>query len=228
VKGFLGLVLVVVVLSGCAQGSSVAYEPLGSGRGTTDAAAGDGSTGARDSGGGYIGYGDSGDGDGGAGSDGGAATCVPAAEICNGLDDDCDGAVDDDDACPCDVAERDGHAYLFCSEELGWEVARTRCQTLGYDLAVIGDAMEDDFVFGQIDARTFRDTWIGMNDRTTEDAWQWIDGTPFTYRHWDDGEPNDGGDSGEDCGLIMTRDGRETEWDDRGCGDPYPFVCETL
>jgi hypothetical protein len=228
VKGFVATALLVVALSGCAQGSSVAYQPLGSGRG--DASADDDGSAERDSGGGHIGLPDGGTGSdaGGPPADGGGVSCVPAAEVCNGLDDDCDGAVDDDGACPCDVAERDGHAYLFCGDELGWETARTRCQTLGYDLAVIGDAMEDDFVFGQIDARAFHDTWIGMNDRTTEDTWQWIDGTPFAYRHWDDGEPNDGGDSGEDCGLIMTRDGRETEWDDRDCGDPYPYVCETL
>ena len=38
-------------------------------------------------------------------------------------------------------------------------------------------------------------------------------------------EANDGAD-GEDCALIMTRDGRQTRWDDRPCNNAYPYVCK--
>ncbi len=223
------LCLLLFVTSACAQGSTVPFQQVeGTGRAADAGIEEDGALEYEPDGGGsgYIGIGDGGE-DSGASGDA-APACVAATEVCNGIDDDCDGAVDDGGVCPCDVAERDGHAYLFCSDELSWTAARMRCQTYGYDLAVVENAEDDAFVYGQISARTFADTWIGMNDTATEGTWVWIDGTPFVYTGWDDGEPNNGGTSGEDCGVIMTREGRETKWDDRDCPSTRPFVCETL
>jgi len=153
--------------------------------------------------------------------------CVVMLEVCNGLDDDCDGAIDEESVCPCDVAEYGGHAYLYCAEERGWEDARVRCEWFGYDLAVVEDADEDAFVYAQLAARTLDDAWIGLNDRATEGVWQWVGLAPFVYDHWDEGEPNDGSGSGEDCGVIMMTAGRMSEWDDRPCDGPRPFVCES-
>ncbi|MHC4836571.1 MAG: C-type lectin domain-containing protein [Planctomycetota bacterium] len=152
-----------------------------------------------------------------------AAVCV--AEVCNGLDDDCDGEIDNGAACPCEVRQRDGRAYMFCADALLWSEARFRCEQSGYSLAVVDDAAEDAYLFDQIDLRGFDDTWIGLNDRQQEGLWVWLDGVPVVYEHWDNGEPNDGG-GGEDCGLIMTRNGRQSEWDDRPCDSGRPSICE--
>lgn len=159
-----------------------------------------------------------------------AARCLP--ETCNGRDDDCDGAIDEDAGCPCEVIAGPGgvpgrlSAYLLCREGRNWVLARQLCQGVGYDLVALEDAAEDAFVYGAIASRGFGGTWLGLNDRAAEGVWIWLDGAPVGYSHWDRGEPNDGGNGGEDCGIVMTGDGRQTEWDDRGCESVRPFVCE--
>jgi hypothetical protein len=159
-----------------------------------------------------------------------AATCLP--EACNGRDDDCDGAIDEEAGCPCDVVAgpiagpAESSTYLLCREGRNWVLARQFCQGFGYDLVALEDGAEDTFIYGAIAARGFGGTWLGLNDRAAEGQWVWLDGAPVLYSHWDQGEPNDGGNGGEDCGVVMTGDGRQSEWDDRGCESVRPFVCE--
>lgn len=155
-----------------------------------------------------------------------APQCVAAAETCNGLDDDCDGAIDDGAGCPCDVAVRDGRPYLICVNQMGWFAARNICHSVGYDLAVANDAGEDAFLFGELQRRGLGGAWIGLNDHVAEGQWVWLDGQPLLYSHWDQGEPNNGGNGGEDCGIIMTDPNRAAEWDDRECDSTRPFLCE--
>jgi hypothetical protein len=145
-------------------------------------------------------------------------------EVCNGLDDDCDDAIDEGAGCPCPVAQVGDVPLLLCDQSLEWPAARDLCRTAGYDLVVLQAAEVDAFIYSEMQARGFGDTWIGLNDRQNEGHWVWLDGIPTGYTHWDGGEPNDGG-SGEDCALIMTANGRQAEWDDRPCAQPHPFVC---
>lgn len=173
---------------------------------------------------------DAGDPGGDAGVDAGAPDAGPLceAEVCDGEDDDCDTRVDEGAACPCPVVQgAAGTAYLFCDEDRSWAAARMVCEGTGYSLAVVEDATEDALIYGELAARGFADAWIGLNDILTEMTWVWLDGVPAAYTHWDDGEPNDGSSGGEDCGVIMTREGRESEWDDRPCDSERPYVCET-
>jgi len=151
---------------------------------------------------------------------------APLRETCNGLDDDANGLIDDLVMCPCDVVQREGHAYLLCAERMAWFNGRMLCEGVGYTLAQVDDAREDAFIFGEMRMRGFGDTWIGLTDQGDEGAWKWSDGTALAYTHWDSGEPNDGGQGGEDCGLIMASDGRASEWDDRPCEGTRTFVCE--
>lgn len=150
----------------------------------------------------------------------------PGVEVCNGIDDNCNGSIDEGGVCPCPVVDgATGHAYMLCADELNWVDARMFCQAQGYDLAAIESASEDMLVYRQISTRGFEDTWVGLNDRDIEMTWVFNDGIPVVYEHWDSGEPNDGG-GGEDCGVVMTRMGRASEWDDRSCSNTRPFVCE--
>ncbi|MFN7144701.1 MAG: MopE-related protein, partial [Myxococcota bacterium] len=54
-------------------------------------------------------------------------------ETCDGVDEDCDGRIDED-ACAVPVVERDGHAYLFVATRTDWESARSACAALGHHL----------------------------------------------------------------------------------------------
>ncbi len=152
---------------------------------------------------------------------------VCEAELCNGRDDDCDGTIDEEAGCPCEHVTWDQRSYLLCRVERDWSSARGTCEAAGYSLAVIEDAAEDAFIYREISQRGFPNTWLGHNDRQLEGAWVWLDGLPMGFAHWDDGEPNDGGDDGEDCGIVMTEPARRAgKWDDRPCGRAYASVCE--
>ncbi|MCA9560290.1 MAG: hypothetical protein KC583_17195, partial [Myxococcales bacterium] len=150
---------------------------------------------------------------------------VCGVETCDGTDEDCDDRIDEGAACPCDLGAFGTSAYLFCPQQVDWPTARAACQQVGYDLAVVEDGAEDSYLYASVNQRGFGDTWLGLNDRQNEGDWVWLDGTPVAYSHWDRGEPNNGS-GGEDCGLLMTRDGRDTQWDDRPCGRGYSYICE--
>ena len=146
--------------------------------------------------------------------------CAPAPEICNALDDDCNGAVDET-GCPCDVGEHAEHVYLACtSESRTWADAQSFCEELGYDLAVIDDAMENEAVR----ARIGDDTWIGLEDRTTEGDYVWVTGTRPGYLNWRPGDaPRGASQPTYDC---VEMDAATGEWLDVACGGGRPFVCE--
>ncbi len=151
--------------------------------------------------------------------------CVPAEESCSGQDDDCDGQIDEGGVCPCPSVTRAQRVYLICADARPWQAARDFCDGAGFNLAAIGDDAEDAYLYGQLRAAGLDDTWIGLNDRQTEEEFVWSNGEPFVYNNWDDGEPNDS--RGEDCVIIlMSPPERASFWDDRPCDRNYPFICE--
>ena len=67
--------------------------------------------------------------------------------------------------------------------------------------------------------------WFAANDANYEGEWV-NDGIPLVYTNWATGEPNDGV-YGQDCAAtnhqVQYGLGR---WDDAGCDQPFPYVCE--
>ena len=117
------------------------------------------------------------------------------------------------------------HIYLACGGNNGraradfvspipWQQARAKCESIGFYLATITSRAEDVGFFGMLLNEGLTDTWIGLTDATHENVWTWHNGERARYRNWDDGEPNDGGQSGEDCGIMLMSPGRQSHWDD--------------
>jgi hypothetical protein len=150
-----------------------------------DAEAGAGAAGAGDvggTGGGGVG------GIGGIGGVGGAA-CVPKPEICDGVSNDCNDAIDEGGVCPrgCSARTRDGHVYVLCvfpdaAQELDYDHATTWCSNAGptlklgpLALARIETADENDFVKAWIaeQATVSGMIWFGANDIDQEGRWVW-------------------------------------------------------
>jgi len=159
--------------------------------------------------------------------DANATVNVAMEERCDGLDNNCNGEIDEASDCPCDVSHRDGRAYQFCGNlATDWNSARLHCEQSGYTLVQIDDAEEDAWLVTQ--AAHFRTpfVWIGLNDKKTEGTWAWVNGDPAPFQTWNVGEPNNWSGR-EDCGILYVSTEKAGKWNDRNCADARPqFICE--
>jgi len=156
------------------------------------------------------------------------ADCVSTPETCNGLDDDCNGLIDDGAAdcssvTACTYAWAAGSAYLFCPNGETWWNARMYCQSFGYDLVVIDQLAEQDYVTMTAYAVSSAEWFLGLRDVNLDGSYaddEWTSG-PSSFRQWRAGHPGLVGG----CALMKTRDGGE--WEDKTCDNSKPFVCES-
>ncbi len=147
------------------------------------------------------------------------------AETCDGVDQDCDGYVDDGDVCDCSIEYYGEHAYQLCKTEKKWTSARSSCNSDGYELLTIDDSSESAWVYTTtLTYSTSKYWWTGYNDRSREGTWEWDDGSASTYTNWYPGEPNDSG--GEDC-AELNRFG-DARWNDADCDDKKYYICESF
>lgn len=131
-----------------------------------------------------------------------------------------------------------GHTYYLLAQST-WSVAESEAVTLGGHLATINDAAEDDWVvttfsnFGGVQ----RGLWIGLTDQDHEGTFSWIDGDPSTYRHWEAGQPDNGGGSGAEnyVNIWPKPGGRDPgTWndynghDDNWFGAPFCGIVEVV
>lgn len=147
-----------------------------------------------------------------------------AEEVCDGLDNDCNGRIDESGDCPCAEYSNNGKDYLFCPYEERWTDARNNCQAQGLNLVTIFDQAENDFLEATFTAiGSTQVWWIGFNDRGggNEGNFSWQSGANSTYTNWHSGEPNNS--NNEDCAEINRwRDGT---WNDAGCNNEFPYIC---
>ncbi len=146
-----------------------------------------------------------------------------AYDVCDGVDTDCNGVIDDATDCPCPINHHDGGTYLFCESASPWEEAREVCLSVGYDLVAIGGPDENEWLHDTAALLTTRSWWTGLNDRDDEGTFTWVSGEAVDWTNWDDGEPNDWG-RGEDCMAIHSAS--NDEWNDLDCEDTERFICE--
>ncbi len=143
-----------------------------------------------------------------------------ATEACNGVDDDCDGRVDEDGVCDCEVVQANGYVHSVCTDSRTWASARSACQSDGYDLVVLDTPEEHRQVGIEAYAREDRSFWLGF-DRQSSTDWAWVDGTPWTYDRFANDQPSGNGD----CGHYWNG-GSIPRWNDFPCDIPENFICE--
>jgi hypothetical protein len=143
-----------------------------------------------------------------------------AADVCDGIDNDCSGLADDVAACPCASAAVADRTFLFCHRAVRWRDADAVCMGYGGRLASIHDATEDRLVLTALQRLGIGNAWIGLNDRGSEGTWRWADGSEVDYLGFGGTEPNGGGL--ENCADASPDFGY---WVDLGCPSLLPVVC---
>ena len=136
-----------------------------------------------------------------------------------------DTSIEPDDFHTCEEEQFNGSLYLFCPNSFGlqgWLLSEMYCNEWNGHLVSIND-------FNEFEWLTIKGTlldangrwWIGLNDRNTEETWEWVNGDPFDYSPgWhesNDAIPED------DC-VYMGRDG--DGWRRVNCLSEQTFICE--
>ena len=173
-----------------------------------------------------------------------------APEVCCvGLDNDCNGVVDDTGAgCPllagcsvlCRATGQGNHIqYVVCAAAghgRRWADAEAVCARRAFSghLVQINGRQENEYVWRELPPGV-ASVWSGLRqtqppgDQGQEAGWAWSNGSPLgAWQNWGGGQPDDGGhddreDNREDCAELWAPAGA---WNDLSCGLLRPFVCE--
>uniref|UniRef100_A0A3B3ZZ14 C-type lectin domain-containing protein n=1 Tax=Periophthalmus magnuspinnatus TaxID=409849 RepID=A0A3B3ZZ14_9GOBI len=113
-----------------------------------------------------------------------------------------------DDCCPDGWSHFGSRCFMFFRKPKTWIDAELSCIEIGGNLASIHSSDDNQFIQDTVLRLTGSHwrVWIGGHDGVEEGVWQWTDGSPFDFNHWNYGEPNNF--RGEHC-LVMNWGGRQ-------------------
>ncbi|XP_078264205.1 uncharacterized protein LOC144598185 [Rhinoraja longicauda] len=91
--------------------------------------------------------------------------------------------------------------YQFFIHKRTWSDAEAFCKQQAHygHLATVTSSEHNTFITNMSKGKPY--TWIGLNDRSQEGTFTWIDGSPSSYRQWIGNQPDDQ-QGNEDCGHI--------------------------
>ncbi|XP_038077198.1 lymphocyte antigen 75-like [Patiria miniata] len=106
--------------------------------------------------------------------------------------------------------------------EVSWDQAKSDCESMGAHLIVVNERFEQSFMSSQLGLQNGQMFWIGMSEGDTRGSYQWTNGAPITYTHWDRGQPDDSRGS---C-VAVTSGSAAGLWNVDGCNAGFSYICE--
>jgi hypothetical protein len=148
-------------------------------------------------------------------------------EVCDRIDNDCDGRIERSCAAQCTLITEalSRHLYLFCGEGMSRDAAQVHCESQGFTLAEVSSDDENQFL-AVFAARSFGPAsfFLGASDHAVEGRWTWGADVSLEYTAWAPEQPDNNGD--EDCLVVVGSGSQAGRWVDWPCGITAPFVCE--
>uniref|UniRef100_A0A3Q4HAJ7 C-type lectin domain-containing protein n=1 Tax=Neolamprologus brichardi TaxID=32507 RepID=A0A3Q4HAJ7_NEOBR len=123
--------------------------------------------------------------------------------------------------------EYENKCYFFSTDTKSWLeanefYAEAHCTREQGDLLSITEPFEQTFIQALIQqSPTGISMWMGGHDSMTEGGWEWTDGSPFRFIHWNAGNPDDY--YGEDCLSMLINSGY---WNDDNCEYKRGYICK--
>jgi hypothetical protein len=170
--------------------------------------------------------------------------CALPTEVCNGVDDDCDGQTDEGNVCPtgCSGGMFEGRSYFYCAVEMEYPEASAFCNEIDFDLIAIESEDENAFAV-QLITDDAPDVYTG--GFLVDGEWRWNEGLVFwlgsnpgscvpdvsnpvscdldVYDNWDSGYPDF--DINGSRVLLSSGNGKWSNLGGEGIG--FPYICES-
>ncbi|XP_056149770.1 macrophage mannose receptor 1b [Lampris incognitus] len=104
-------------------------------------------------------------------------------------------------------------------DEKTWFQARDFCRALGGDLLSIHSALE-------LRLGNYGKAWIGLNAPNRDTGFEWSDGSPLNFQHWEEGEPNNLNDVEYCTEIRIHKSGESGSWNDVHCDSYNDWLCQ--